>query len=154
LARKDLPAISNWWGAIVLPLLTCFLLYRIQKRILRSNTGKSKIPVNILYRFAAAFLFGILLSAFFTFGYADIPGYMMMGLFILALFFPIYLAECLLGFVIGMTFTFGAVLPTAIGSLLVVISIVLYLYVRPAVLYITSWVMRTVSSNKDKTNSK
>ena len=153
MARKDLPAVSNWWGAIVLPLLTWFLLYRIQKRIQLNNAEKTKLPLNIVYRFAAALLFGILLSTFFILGYADIPGYMMMGLFILALFFPVYRAECLLGFVIGMTYAIGAILPTIAGSLLVVISAVLYLYVRPALLYIASRLVRIVSANKNKTSS-
>lgn len=32
LRRKDLPELQNWWGGILLPLFTWFLLYRIQKR--------------------------------------------------------------------------------------------------------------------------
>lgn len=114
LARKDLPKISNWWGGLLLPLLTWFLLYRIQKRLLRDNIEKqnlSKLPVNIIYGFIGALLFGALLSGFFTFGYTDIPGYMLIGLLVLAFIFPIYRAECILGFVLSMTFTFGAVLP-------------------------------------------
>jgi hypothetical protein len=151
LAREDLPAISNWWGGLLLPLLTWFLLYRIQKRIMRDNVEalkKSKLPVNILYGFTDALLFGILLAAFFTFGYSHICGYMVNGLFLHALFFPVYRAECLLGFVLGMTFTFGAVLPTGVGSILVVIGVVLYKYVRPVILYVSSRFMRIVSSNK------
>jgi hypothetical protein len=83
-------------------------------------------------------LFGIALSTFYTLGYKDIPGYMVNSLFFIALFFPIYRAECLLGFVIGMTFTFGAVLPTGIGSIFALIGAVLYLLVRPLLLKIVS----------------
>ena len=43
LHREDLPAISNWWGGLLLPLLTWFLLYRIQKRLMRDNVEKSKV---------------------------------------------------------------------------------------------------------------
>jgi hypothetical protein len=158
LARKDLPEISNWWGGLLLPLLTWLLLYRIQKRLLLNSVDKSAtlmLPVNnILFGFAGALLFGILLAAFFTFGYADIPGYMLIGLLLLALFFPIYRAECLLGFVIGMTFTFGAVLPTGVGSLLALTGAVLYLAVRPVILYVTSGMVRILSSNKHKPGSK
>jgi hypothetical protein len=152
LAREDMPEISNWWGGLLLPLLTWFLMYRIQKRAIRNNFENSKSSnfSYILYGFACALFFGILLSAFFTFGYADIPGYMLLGLFLLALFFPIYRAECMLGFVIGMTFTFGAVLPTGVGSLLALVGAVLYLYVRSIIVYATSMFVRLVSSNKHK----
>ena len=148
LAREDLPAISNWWGGILIPLLTWFLLFRIQKRIIRSNGEKTKVSSSLIfYRFAGSLFFGILLSAFFTFGYTDIPGYMLIGLFVLALFIPIYRAECLLGFVLGMTFTFGAVLPTGIGSLLALVCALLYLCVRPMIIYVTSMFDRMLSSN-------
>jgi len=155
LHRDDLPAISNWWGGLVLPLLTWFLLYRIQNRLLRNNVEKSKVPKrrsNIFYGFAGALFLGILLSVLFIFDYSAISGYLFIGLFLLALFFPVYRAECVLGFVIGMTFTFGAVLPTAVGSILALIGAILYLYVRPVALYIASGFMRIVSSNKHKSD--
>ncbi|MFN0156666.1 MAG: hypothetical protein ACKVRP_01180 [Bacteroidota bacterium] len=147
LHREDLPAISNWWGGLLLPLLTWFLLYRIEKRLMRDNVEESivsKRPANILYGFIGALFFGILISVFFTLGYSDIPGYMLIGLFLLGLFFPIYRAECMLGFVLGMTFTFGAVLPTVVGSILALIGAVLHLYVRPGMLYIRSRIARPV----------
>ena len=37
------------------------------------------------------------------------------GLLLLALFFPIYRSECFLGFVIGMSYTSGVILPTGFG---------------------------------------
>ena len=135
LAREDMPSISNWWCAVLLPSLTWSLLYRIQKRITDHPTEKQtalKPPIGIVYRFVGALLFGIVLSIFFTLRMEEIPGYMVMSLFGLALFIPIYRAECLLGFVMGMTFTFGAVLPTGIGSIFVLIGAVLYWLVRKA----------------------
>jgi hypothetical protein len=33
LHSKDMPGIPNWWGAIVLPFFTYFLLFRISKRL-------------------------------------------------------------------------------------------------------------------------
>ncbi len=141
LAREDMPQISNWWGGLLLPLLTWFLLYRIQKRIVR-NAGKNAQAttpaVSIFYGFAGGLLFGMLLSLFFSLGYMEIPGYMLMGLLVLALWLPVYRAECLLGFVIGMTFTFGTVLPTGVGTILALIGVVLYLYVRTAILFIAT----------------
>jgi hypothetical protein len=141
LTDEELPAISNWWGALLLPLLTWFLLYRIQKRAFCRNDGYSEtlnFLLRELYGFAGALVFGILLSVFFTFGYSDLPGYMLLGLFPFAMFFPIYRAECLLGFVMGMTFTFGAVLPTGVGTILGLIGLVLYLYIRTAIPYVGS----------------
>ncbi|MFV8368046.1 hypothetical protein [Flavobacterium sp. LB2R40] len=153
LAREDLPEISNWWGALLIPFLTWFLLYRIQIKFndtKHEKSQKSKLFKHIFYGFIGALSFGILLSLFFTLGYTEIPGYMLIGVFILALFFPIYKAECILGFVIGMTYTFGAVLPTGVGSLLALFGMVLYLGIRPVALYITTH----ATSNLSKPNGK
>lgn len=150
--QEDLPAISNWWGGLLLPLLTFFLTYRIQKRLIRNNENKSeplKFNQKYIYRFLSALSFGILLSIFFTLGYSNLSGYLMYGLFLLALFFPIYRAEYFLGFVIGMTFTIGAVLPTGVGAILALIGAVLYLYVRTGIIFIVRRVIPLVSPNKD-----
>lgn len=145
LANKDLPEISNWWGGLLIPFLTWFLLYRIQKRIIHYNQEDSETSKHLqhtLYRFVGALLFGILLSVFFTFGNSDMSGYMVLSLFPLALFVPIYRAECLLGFVIGMTFTFGGVLPTGIGSIFASVGAILYLFVRRGILYLAISIKR------------
>lgn len=152
LHREDMPKISNWWSGLLLPLLTLFLTYRIQKRLVRNNDNKSnllKFPKKYTFGFLFALSFGILLSVFFTLGYSNLSGYMINGLFLLALFFPIYRAECLLGFVIGMTFTFGAVLPTGVGTILALIGLVLYLYVRTGIIFIAKKVIPLVSPSKD-----
>jgi hypothetical protein len=139
LQREDLPEISNWWGAVLLPMLTCFLLYRIQERINNNNVDKSvskKLTI-VIYGFLGALSFGILLSTFFTFGNTEIPFYMLIGLLLLAMFFPIYRSECLLGFVIGMSFTFGVVLPTGIGTIFAILGVIIYRCIQPVLLYIT-----------------
>lgn len=142
LAKKDLPEISNWWGGLLLPVLTWFLTYRIQKRIMSSRENPITVTQPaVIYGFGASVLFGSLLAVFFTLGYSGIPANMMLGLLLLAFFLPIYRAECLLGFVIGMTFTFGVVLPTGVGSILALIGAVLYLYIRPAIVYVVSKVL-------------
>ena len=151
LAKKEMPAISNWWGGILLPALTWFLLYRIQKRTDANNNQNGEGPIHlkiILYQFAGALLFGMVLSVFFSLGNTDIPGYMILAIFPLALFYPMYRSECLLGFVIGMTFTFGGVLPIAIGSILLLVCAAIYLVIRPAILYISGKFVRTAQTNK------
>ena len=148
--REDLPKISNWWGGFLLPLLTLFLTYRIQKRIIRKNDNKLNtliFPVKYIYRFLIALLFGILLSVFFTHGFSELSGYMMYGIFVLAVFFPVYRAEYFLGFVIGMTYTIGAVLPTAVGIILALISAILYLYVRTIIIFIVRKTIHLMSPN-------
>ena len=156
LAREDLPEFSNWWGGIALPLLTWFLLTRIQQRVLSGKGEESPLlatlPKSILYAFVGALLFGILLSVFFTLHYTEIPGYMLQGLFLLALFLPLYRAEYILGFVIGMTYTFGGILPIGIGSIIALICAAIYLFLRRAILFVFSKVMRAVSLNENKQN--
>ena len=69
LHRKDLPGISNWWGGIVIPLLTWFLLYRIKRRVYDKDINEaSNTPNHVIYGFFGALLFGILLSFFFATG--------------------------------------------------------------------------------------
>ncbi len=145
LADKDLPEISNLWGAILLPVLTWFLLYRVQKRIISQSNGyAAQVLIRYaIYSFAFSLAFGIAAACFFSYGYPDMTGNLMLGILVVALFFPVYRAECLLGFVIGMSVTFGAVLPTAIGSILASIAFVLFRGVRPAVLYVVSRIRRT-----------
>ncbi|GAA4312487.1 hypothetical protein [Nibribacter koreensis] len=145
LADETLPSFSNWWGALLLPVLTWILLYRIEKRVFaHSNTVLSM--QHVLYGFVGALLFGVVLSVFFTLGNTNVPGFMLLGVFALALFLPVYRAQCLLGFVLGMTFTFGAVLPTGIGLILSLITAVIYLVIRPAFLFVVSKLMRKQST--------
>jgi hypothetical protein len=151
LAREDLPEISNWWGGVLLPLLTLFLSYRVEKRLTQQqnpNSQSAKIPKNVIIGFFSSLAYGLTLATFFSFGNTEMPGYMLMGIFAISLFFPIYRAECLLGFVIGMTYTFGAVLPTGIGSILVLIGAVIYLGIRPAILFVFSKARNLADSNK------
>lgn len=149
LNRKDLPEISNWWGGFSIPILTWFLLYRVQQR-LGNRVNDSEFPPAILYAFAGALCFGILLSVFFTAGFGDIPFYMMVGLLILSLFFPVYRAECFLGLVLGMTYTFGGVLPIGIVSILTSIGAILYLIGRGGKRLATSLLTTGESQNNTR----
>lgn len=149
LADETLPLISNWWGGLVIPVLTWFLTYRIQTRIYcPGNREPFKQVKKSLVGFVGALVFGILLAGFFSIGNRDMPGNMILGLLPLALFLPIYRAEYLLGFVFGMTYTFGAVLPTGIGTILALIAAGIYLFVRPGIIFIASKVTRGVFAVK------
>ena len=138
-ANKDMPEISNWWGLLVLPLLTWFLTYRVGKRIFNDYPkNRPTQTTRALVGFIGALLFGILVAGSFSLGYRDATGNILLIVFPLALFIPIYRSEYLLGFVIGMTYTFGAVLPTGIGSILIMALAVIYLYIRSFFLFIGS----------------
>ena len=52
------------------------------------------------------------------------------GLFVLAAVLPIYRIECIFGFVVGMNFTFGAVLPTLVAVVFAAVSVVLHFVFR------------------------
>lgn len=146
LAREDLPEVSNWWGGIILPVLTWLVLYRIQKREKlseRKNQSFLNIPTKVLLGFLGALLLSISLSVFFTLGNDGMSGYLLMSVLLISLFFPVYRAECLLGFVIGMTYTFGAILPTGIGSILAAIGFLIYNLLRPGLLFVFNFLKST-----------
>lgn len=108
LRRKDMPELQNWWGGILLPVLTWFLLYRIEKR------PESLLSKRVVYGFLTAFVIAAIIITLVHFDIHGIPRYLLISILIIAFFYPVYKAECLLGFILGMTFSFGAVLPTFI----------------------------------------
>jgi hypothetical protein len=131
--RADMPAISGWWGGLLLPAMTWFLVGRVQRRVAeRSDTSMRYALVG----FGSALLFGVLLSVFFALGDDQISNRMFESLFLIALFVPIYRAQYLLGFVLGMAYTFGGVLPSVIGSVMALITMVIYRYIREGLLRI------------------
>lgn len=139
LARADLPSISNGWGVLLIPALAWFLLGRVQKRVDRGNPSAGpKYPASVVLGFGGAMLFGVLLSVFFTLGNESATGIMAQCLLPIALFIPIYRAEYVLGLVLGMTFTFGAVLPTIVASVVAIAAAILYCVVRKSVLRVAT----------------
>jgi hypothetical protein len=95
LAMNEMPAISNWWGLLLLPILAWFLAGSIQRRIdFRSNVkdSNSQVLASIVVGGVASLIFGILLSFFFTNGNENITSYLFFGMLLLALILPIYRA--------------------------------------------------------------
>jgi len=118
--RADMPAISNWWGALLLPALAWFLVGRVDQRHARCY------PAAVPLGFAGGLLCGVLIATLFTLGYEDATGNVVLGMFAVALLYPVYRAECVLGFVIGMSYTFGAVLPTLFAGVFVTLASILH----------------------------
>lgn len=110
LNRADLPAISNWWGALLIPAITWVVAGRIQRRLLQRGAHKGVVVAGFL----GALAWGAALAAAFAMNHEAVT-YIFLGAFALSLLVPTYRAEYVLGFVLGMTFTFGAVLPTIIA---------------------------------------
>lgn len=132
LNRSDLPAISNGWGIVLLPALTWYLMGRISRRSVPSADGRpGALPRSVMVGFAGALLFGLMLSGGFALRQTTLTAVLFQGLLLLALLLPVYRAECVLGFVLGMTFVFGVVLPTAIASIIAALSMLLHRVVYP-----------------------
>lgn len=134
LHRDDLPGISNLWGALLLPLLTWILLGKIKVRLenkisltLQRNMEKGRI----LWFFLIGLTFGIVLSVSFTYDYKLFLDNVLFILLALSLLIPIYYSEFILGFVLGMTYTFGAIIPTAFILILAIIGFLLFKFIRP-----------------------
>lgn len=131
LDRSDLPSVSNGWGALLVPALTWMLLGRIRKRVVDRSERTPGIPLAVVSGFVVAMLFGLAISISFTSGHDAIASFVFPCMVVLAVLLPGYRAECVLGFVLAMTYTFGAVLPTFIATVLAAASAIVHLGVRP-----------------------
>lgn len=120
LNRPDLPAISNGLGLITLPLLGFAAALRVQSH-LYTDHWMGLLPA-ILRAFLGALLYGAVLALSFELGAHAVTSIVFLGLFLCALLLPIYRAEYLLGFVLGMTVTFGAVLPLGVALVFAALS--------------------------------
>ena len=141
LDQQDLPSISNWWSGILLPTLTWFLLSRIEKRINEENTltpQTNNAISTVFWLFLTGLVFGILLSTSFTNEYKPFLDNVLYIIIVLSFIIPVYYSEFILGFILGMTYTFGAIIPTVFILIVAVIGLVAYRIVRPIVLSLTA----------------
>lgn len=128
LDRPDLPAISNWFGLLILPILGWLLGIRFRDH-LTSSKG-SGLPTGILAGLACSLMYGGALAISFEFGPSAWTSGLFFGLFVLAAVLPIHRSECIFGFVLGMTFTFGTVLPTLVVVVFAAVSVVAHFAFR------------------------
>ncbi|MDB5935911.1 MAG: hypothetical protein JWQ01_3255 [Massilia sp.] len=131
LNRADLPAISNWWGVLLVPALTWFLVGRILRRIAKqagATSAESHLPRAILAGFLGALAYGAGLALAFTTN-SPVVSYVFLGLFAVSVFARTYRAQYVLGFVLGMTLTFGAVLPTVIALVVASFAGLVHLFI-------------------------
>ncbi len=116
----ELPLISNWWGLISLPLVG--LVFGIRVQSLAPNAGWKDFPQDVWMGFIGALAYGALLAISFENDLISITNIIFFGLFPFALVIPVYRAEIIFGFVVGMTFTFGGVLPLLVALVFTTIS--------------------------------
>ncbi len=129
LARQDMPGMSNWWGLLTIPLLTLLVITLINRRNKNENITVNN-PKQTLRRFIAALVFGLIAGLLWEFGFANILQFYMLLPIVIAFFIPLYKPEYLLGFVLGMLFTFGGMLPILVGTVLLVICFLVYKFVQ------------------------
>lgn len=140
LNRGDLPKISNWWGGLLLPILTWLLLSKIENRVSKQASqtqGTKNQNIKTFGLFLLGLIFGILLAASFTNDYKLFLDNVLYILILLSLMVPIYYSEFILGFILGMTYTFGAVLPTLFILIIAAFGFLIYRFIRPLLLKAT-----------------
>lgn len=132
LARADLPSVSNAWGLAVLPALGWLAAHFVRRRSARVEHAVG----HAVAAFFCALILGCALSAAFTLGMEDASSGLLLGVVLAGLFAPIYRAEYMFGFVVGMTWTFGPVLPMIAGTMAATISVLAHFVLRPAAIWL------------------
>jgi hypothetical protein len=137
LARKDMPLISNVWGGVTVPLFTWLMMWRMEARLFR-DAATIPFPKQALAAFTGALAYGILLGISITGGLNAISSNTPWVIAVAALLFPVYRAEYFLGFVLGLTYWVGGVLPIVVGGAFLLMAFVVYAFIRtPIVLLVT-----------------
>jgi hypothetical protein len=134
LHRRDLPGISNWWGGLLLPVLTWLLLGKIEKRLKKQvslNIVTKNNAFKIIALFFAGFVFGILIAISFTNDYQVFLDNVIYIFLLLSFFVPVFYGEFIIGFVLAMTYTFGAIIPTFFILIIAIIGFLIYQFIRP-----------------------
>lgn len=117
LQRADLPGLSNAWGLLIVPALAAWAAGRLPRG---RASARDWAPVAL--GFALPLLLGAALSTAFGLQLQTLTEAVFFTLLLLALMLPAHRPESLLGFVLGMSWTFGAVLPTVIGAVIAGLS--------------------------------
>ena len=128
LARQDLPAVSNWWGLMILPLLGLLASRAVTSRV-QANQGTVAHAVAAL---VGSLLVGAAMSATFAAGYDSVTSGIFVAAVAVGLVLPIYRVEYVFGFVLGMTFVFGSVIPMIAVFIAAGSSAAAQFLVRPA----------------------
>ncbi|MEP2937551.1 MAG: hypothetical protein ABJM06_09460 [Gilvibacter sp.] len=141
LADQEMPGASNWWGLLTIPVLTWVMLFFIERRQNKAKEPEQnpkKENSKVIRRFLLALCLGTLFSVLWEFRLEEILQYLILLPVVIAFFVRVHWPECLLGFVIGMMYAFGGILPILVGVVLMILTFVAYKVVRGSVLYVIS----------------
>lgn len=127
LANPALPAVSNWWGLVLIPALTWWTLPRVQRRGDAAAAAGRAVRPAPLAGFLCALAYGATLAALFAANSALVD-YVFFGL--LALLVRLWHAEYLLGFVLAMSLVAGPILPAMFGAVIALLSWLLHTAAR------------------------
>lgn len=122
-----LPAVWNGWGLLLLPLLA----WIASARAFRRPRTHWQLHRPFVMRACGALLMGGALSMAFSMGADGLAGVLFPGIALCGIALRAYRAEYVLGFVLGMAYTFGAVLPMVIGGGIALLSAVLWRVIVP-----------------------
>ena len=129
LNQADLPAVSNSWGLLVLPVLGWLAAYFVRCRA-QSN---AHAPSQALVAYMGSLVVGLALSAAFRLDLSSVTSGLFFAVLLSGVVLRTYRAEYVFGFVLGMTFVFGSVLPTMAALVAGSVSVLAHFAVYPVV---------------------
>jgi len=141
LADPDMPGASNWWGLLTVPALAWIIVSFIARRQNNSKAPEQNAEsenAQIVKRFLIALGLGALMSVLWEFRQEEILQYLILLPVVLAFFVRVHWPECLLGFVLGMMFAFGGILPIIVGLVLMLLTFIAHGVIRRAILFLVS----------------
>ena len=135
----QLPAISNWWGLLILPLVTWCLTTLINKRY------GLYYPKKVWLQLGAASLYALTMTLLFYAGYMSLVSLLAVPFILfVSLFFPVYQAPFLLAYVVVSSAGFGAFIPTLGGFIVAAMAYVTHHFIRP----IPIWLFTKLTTKK------
>ncbi len=123
LGNPSYPPMNNAWAVLILPALTWFVAGRVETR------GYDRV---VVFGFVGALIYGAALSAAFASGHANVTAALFFAAFGLSAILPVYRAECILGFVLGMVIVLGPFIPTFFAPVFASVSALSLLLMWPA----------------------
>lgn len=128
LQSKDMPAMSNMWALVILPLMAWFSVHWAKPRLLDQPAGAKK---KVFIAFATVLLASTLQSLAFLTGNPELTMYIALALFSSALFLPFYRSEYLLPHLVGNMLAFGPIIPFIGIVIMVTLSLIGLYVIRP-----------------------
>ena len=112
------------------------LLSKVEKRLYQNTTEtqqSNNAISNVIWIFVSGLVLGIVLAASFTYAFKPFLDNVLYILIVLSFFIPLYYEEFMLGFILGMTYIFGSIIPTVFILVFAGIGWVTFSYIRPII---------------------